>query len=125
MGSGAPFVQLPCMGVVSEFRLSHGEIEKWLLGKTALSDYLGMTAVNEAESYASGRPWTRIIWDVCAVAWLFNGEGRFMRSRNERILLPSYEGYYESEPLPYTMKYIYSINRDELMYDLIKKITEE
>ena len=125
MGSGVPFVQLPCMGVVSEVRLSHGEIEKWLLGKTALSDYLGMTAVNEAESYASGRPWTRIIWDVCAVAWLFNGEGRFMRSRNERILLPSYEGYYESEPLPYTMKYIYSINRDELMYDLIKKITEE
>ena len=125
MGSGVPFVQLPCMGVVSEFRLSHAEIEKWLLNKTPLSDYLGGYTVKEAESYASGRPWTRIIWDVCAVAWLFNENGRFLRSREEKILLPGYDGIYEKEPLPFTMKYVYCINRDELMYDLIKKITEE
>ncbi len=125
MGSGVPFIQLPCMGVVSEFRLSHAEIKEWLLKKSPLSDYLGRYTVKEAEAYASGKPWTRIVWDVCAVAWLFNGEGRFMRARNEKILLPSYGGYYEDEPLPYTMKYVYSINRDELMYDLIKKITEE
>lgn len=125
MGSGAPFVQLPCMGVVSEFRLSHAEIEKWLLDKTPLSDYLGRCAIKEAESYAKGRPWTRIIWDVCAVAWLFNENNRFMRSQEEKILLSDYNGFYERESLPFTMKYVYSINRDELMYDLIKKVTEE
>ena len=125
MGSGAPFIQLPCMGVVSEFRLSHSEIKEWLLDKSPLSDYLGSYTVKEAEGYAKGRPWTRIIWDVCAVAWLFNGSGRFMRSRDEKILLPGYDGIYENEPLPYTMKYVYSINRDELMNDLIKRITEE
>ena len=125
MGSGVPFVQLPCMGVVSEFRLSHAEIEKWLLDKTPLSDYLGRYTIKEAESYAKGRPWTRIIWDVCAVAWLFNENGRFLRSRKEKVLLSDYDGMYEKEPLPYTMEYVYCINRDELMYDLIKKITEE
>jgi len=125
MGSGAPFVQLPCMGVVSEFRISHAEIEKWLLNKTPLSNYLGEYTVKEAESYAHGTPWTRIIWDVCAVAWLFNGNGRFMRSREERMLLPGYEGIYENESLEHTMRYVYSINRDALMYDLIRKITEE
>ena len=125
MGSGVPFVQLPCMGVVSEFRLSHAEIEKWLLGKTPLSDYLGRYTIKEAEGYAKGRPWTRIIWDVCAVAWLFNENGRFLRSRKEKVLLSDYDGMYEKEPLSYTMEYVYCINRDELMYDLIKKITEE
>ena len=125
MGSGAPFVQLPCMGVVSEFRLSHAEIEKWLLDKTPISDYLGRYTIKEAEGYAKGRPWTRIIWDVCAVAWLFNENGRFLRSRKEKVLLSDYDGMYEKEPLPYTMEYVYCINRDELMYDLIKKITEE
>lgn len=125
MGCGAPFVQLPCMGVVSEFRLSHAEIEKWLLNKTPLSNYLGSYTVKEAEGYAHGRPWTRIIWDVCAVAWLFNENDRFMRSREEKVLLCDYNGFYEKESLEYTMKYVYSINRDELMYDLIKKITEE
>ena len=88
MGSGVPFVQLPCMGVVSEFRLSHAEIEKWLLDKTPLSDYLGRYTIKEAESYAKGRPWTRIIWDVCAVAWLFNENGRFLRSRKEKSRFP-------------------------------------
>lgn len=125
MGSGVPFVQLPCMGVVSEFRLSHAEIEKWLLDKTPLSDYLGRCAIKEAESYAKGRPWTRIIWDVCAVAWLFNENDRFMRTRNERVRLSDYNGFYENEEIPITMKYVYSINRDELMCDLIKKVTEE
>ncbi|MBR7101480.1 MAG: nucleoside hydrolase, partial [Clostridia bacterium] len=112
-------------GVVSEFRLSHAEIEKWLLNKTPLSNYLGSYTVKEAEGYAHGRPWTRIIWDVCAVAWLFNENDRFMRSREEKVLLCDYNGFYEKESLEYTMKYVYSINRDELMYDLIRKITEE
>jgi len=125
MGSGVPFAQLPCMGVVSEFRLSEAEIEKWLLNKTPLSDYLGRYTVREAESYAKGRPWTRIIWDVCAVSWLFNSDWRFLRSRIEKVRLPSYEGYYEDKELPYSMRYVYCVNRDELMADLISRITME
>ena len=125
MGSGVPFVQLPCMGVVSEFRLSGAEIERWLLNKTPLSDYLGRYTIKEAESYAKGRPWTRIIWDVCAVSWLFDKNSSFLRSRIEKVYLPDYNGFYEDEPLPYSMRYVYSINRDELMADLIFRITKE
>ena len=125
MGSGVPFVQLPCMGVVSEFRVSGAEVEKWLLNKTPLSDYLGAYTVKEAESYAKGKPWTRVIWDVCAVAWLFNENDRFLRSRIEKIRLPDYNGQYEAEPTEHSMRYVYCVNRDELMYDLITRITEE
>lgn len=125
MGSGVPFVQLPCMGVVSEFRLSEAEIDRWIINKTPLSTYLGEYTKKEANSYAKGKPWTRIIWDVCAVAWLFNKNDRFMRSRIENIQLPDYNGFYEEKKLSYSMRYVYSINRDELMYDLISKITEE
>ena len=125
MGSGVPFVQLPCMGVVSEFRLSEAEIDKWILNKTPLSTYLGEYTKKEANSYAKGKPWTRIIWDVCAVAWLFNKNDRFMRSRIEKIQLPDYNGFYEEKKLSYSMRYVYSISRDELMGDLISKITEE
>ena len=125
MGSGVPFVQLPCMGVVSEFRLSEAEIDKWIINKTPLSTYLGEYTKKEANSYANGKPWTRIIWDVCAVAWLFNKNDRFMRSRIEKIQLPDYNGFYEEKKLSYSMRYVYSISRDELMGDLISKITEE
>ena len=36
MQSGVPFVQLPCMGVVSNFTVSKPELEFWLKGKNPL-----------------------------------------------------------------------------------------
>ena len=47
-----------------------------------------------------------------------------MRSRIEKIRMPDYNGFYEEKSLSYSMRYVYSINRDELMHDLITKITE-
>ena len=52
MGSGAPFVQLPCMGGVSSFTVSKPDLEYWLKGKNVLSDYLPDAAFEEADSYA-------------------------------------------------------------------------
>ncbi len=124
MGSGVPFVQLPCMGVVSAFTLSKPEIEYWLLGKNALADYLGKNSIEAAEEYASGKAWTRCIWDVTAVAWLLNDDDKFMNSRLVPTYLSSYDNHYcicDNAPL---MRYIYNINRDELMTALLKKIAE-
>ena len=124
MGSGVPFVQLPCMGVVSAFTLSKSEIEDWLYNKNPLADYLGRNASEAAERYAGGKAWTRCIWDVTAVAWLLNDHNRFMASRLVPTYLSSYDNHYcmcDNAPL---MRYVYYINRDELMTDLLKKITE-
>lgn len=125
MGSGVPFVQLPCLGVVSEFRLSGAELAFWLAGKNPLADYLAKNTVAAAEKYAHGKPWTRVIWDVTAVAWLLNDKNRFMRARREKTLLPTYESFYEATPQPHDMAYVYFIHRDALMEDLIRKITKE
>ena len=124
MGSGVPFVQLPCKGVVSAFTLSKPEIEHWLLGKNPLADYLGRNSIEAAEQYAHGKAWTRCIWDVTAVAWLLNDNDRFMNSRLVPTYLSSYDNHYcvcDNAPL---MRYIYNINRDELMTALLKKIAE-
>lgn len=72
MQSGVPFVQLPCMGVVDKFTVSKPELEFWLKGKNNLADYLAENAIKAAEDYAKGTAWTRVIWDVTAVAWLLN-----------------------------------------------------
>lgn len=123
MGSGVPFVQLPCNGVVSSFRISGPELEYWLVGKNALADYLAAYTKKTAESYAAGKPWTRVIWDVTAVAWLMNEENRFMYARTENIRLPGYDGLYE-EPMDLPMTYVYHINRDGLMHDLVTRLTK-
>lgn len=125
MGSGVPFVQLPCLGVVSEFRLSGADLAFWLAGKNPLADYLAKNTVAAAEKYAHGKPWTRVIWDVTAVAWLLNDRNRFMRARREKVLLPTYENLYEATPQVHDMAYVYFIHRDALMEDLIQKIIKE
>lgn len=122
--SGVPYVQLPCMGVVSEFRISKPELEYWLKGKNELADYLAVNTIKEAEYYAKDKPWTRVIWDVTAVAWLLNDDDKFMKSRVIPAPLPTYDYLYSQDYDGYPCRYVYSINRDALMEDLINKITK-
>ncbi len=125
MSCGIPFVQLPCFGVVDVFRVSRSELECWLIGKNPLADYLAKNTIEEAEVYAHGTPWTRVIWDVTAVAWLLNDNNRFMRSRIIKTSLSSYEGKYEEYADGDDMCYVYHIDRDALMNDLFQKICEK
>ena len=122
MKSGAPFVQLPCMGVVDSFTVSKPELEYWLKGKNALADYLATSVIEEAESYAKGTAWTRVIWDVTAVAWLLNDSQRFMGSRIISTPIPTYDNLYATDYSGYPMSYVYHINRDSLMTDLFQKL---
>lgn len=122
-GCGAPLVQLPCAGVVSEFRISKPELEYWLIQKNPLADYLARNTIEEADSYAKGKPWTRVIWDVTAVAWVVDGN-TFMRSSVEHSPIPEYDEYYSHQSRRHFMRYVRMIDRDRLMRDLIEKLTK-
>ncbi len=125
MNSGVPFVQLPCGGVVAQFATSQYELEHWLLGKNALCDYLVQNIIEEAEKYAAGLPWTRVIWDVTAVAWLLNDDHRFMSDELRHMPVPEYDQRYSFDPNRHFMKYISSVNRDKLFADLFDRLTRE
>ena len=120
--SGVPYIQLPCCGVVSSFTVSKPELEYWLKGKNPLADYLAENTIKAAEKYASGKPWTRVIWDVTAVAWLLNDNNRFMYSKIIDAPLPAYDKTYEKDPKGVKMRYVYYIKRDSLMTDLLGKL---
>lgn len=122
MSSGAPFVQLPCVGVVSQFAISKAELEAWLVGKNKIADYLAKNTIAAAEVYAAGTPWTRVIWDVAAVAWLVNDNNRFMLSKVVNMVLPEYDHTYSQKEENIPMRYVYHIDRDALMADLIEKL---
>ena len=124
MGSDAAFVQLPCAGVVDIFTTSKPELLYWFHGKNKLATYLAENSIAEADSYALNKPWTRVIWDVTAVAWLLNDGNRFMDSYICATPIPEYDDHYGINPKGKLMRYVYHIHRDNLMNDLIKKITE-
>ena len=119
---GAPVVQLPCMGIVSEFRTTHGELTEWLAGKNPIADYLCKNTIEEAESYGKGTAWSRCIWDVTAVAWLLNDRNRFMESHLTPAPIPEYDGFYAFRPDRHPIRYVSYIRRDPLFTDLFQKL---
>lgn len=122
-GCGIPLVQLPCFGVVDRFSTSRYELAHWLKGKNPLCDYLYENTVAEAESYAAGKPWTRVIWDVTAVAWLMNEKMPFMRQRLIPSPVPQYDKHYSLEPDRHLISYVYEVDRDALFEELFKRLT--
>ncbi len=123
-GCGIPLVQLPCKGVVDHFATSKYELKHWLKGKNELCDYLYKNTVDEADSYAKEKPWTRVIWDVTAVAWLFNDDLRFMNGKFIPSPVPEYDGSYSYAENRHYIKYVYDINRDALFEDLFRVLGE-
>ncbi len=124
-GCGAPLVQLPCTGVVDSFRTSKPELEYWLVDKNPLADYLARNTIAEAESYAKGNAWTRVIWDVTAVAWLLNEDERYMKSRIIHTPIPEYDNHYAYDDARPFMNYVFEIDRDMLFTDLFKKLLQD
>lgn len=118
-GCGVPLVQIPCMGVCSSFTISEAELLYWLKGKNSLCDYLVQHTIDEV-TYAVGKPWTRVIWDVTAVAWL---AGDFTESYILPSVIPEYDHHYGSNPSRHPMRYIYHIKRDALVQDLFAKLS--
>ncbi len=122
--SGAPVVQLPCLGVVSSFMLSRPELEAWFVGVNPVADYLATNTIAHVESNPAlrGRPWRRVIWDATAVAWLFNENEKMMREIVAPARLPTYEGVYGEPDAAHPIKYIYHINTANVLADLFDKL---
>lgn len=124
MQSGVPFVQVPCFGVSHCFTISGPEFERWFIGKSPIADYLADNVMRDMAGLAH-RPWGRIIWDVIAVAWLLNDGERFMKSRLVPTPIPTYDSQYAQDPNGLPMQYVYYVEREELLFDLINKLTQE
>lgn len=120
-GCGVPLVQLPCMGVVSAFTISEPEFRDYFVGKNALCDHLGKYSIEEGRRTASAETWSRVIWDVTAVAWLLDGD--FMSDTLIHSPIPQYDDTWTPSDTRHFMRYVYAIHRDRLLADLVCKLT--
>lgn len=119
-GCGVPLVQLPCMGVVSAFRVSGPELEHYLHHKNKLCDYLIDVTIEQAENDYDGLMWSRALWDVTPVAWLLDGD--FLEDCLIHSPIPEYDDRYAFDNTRHMIRYVYNINRDNLFEDLFKKL---
>ncbi len=123
LGSSAGLVLLPCMGVVDQLRTTGPELLRWLRGKNALCDYLCDHTIAEAESYAAGTAWSRVIWDISTVAWLLDTQGKWVRDYPTPRPIPEYDRRWAQDPTRPPMHYVYHIDRDGIFTDLFTRLT--
>lgn len=119
-GCGVPLVQLPCQGVVSAFSTTGPELEYWLKGRNELCSYLVENTVREIELAGQKGCWSRVIWDVTAVAWLL--DDTFMADTILHSPIPEYDHKWGFDMTRHLYKYVYSVNRDALFTDLFRKL---
>ncbi|MBQ7715844.1 MAG: nucleoside hydrolase [Clostridia bacterium] len=121
--SGVPLVLLPCMGVVDRFATGRWELEHYLVGRGPLCDYLAQNTIREAERISAWKAWTRVIWDVTAVAWLVD-EGRlFMLEKTMPRFMPTYDKKYDYSNEGEDFVYVFHVYRDALFDDLFGRLT--
>lgn len=120
--SGCALALLPCMGVVSGFTITAPEIRYWLLGQNEVCDYLGNIVLNGMRSLGD-TPWSRVLWDVCAAAWVMNDSERFLKGELRRMPLPNAQYQYsKTEFTSHPIQYIWHVDRDALMGELITSL---
>jgi purine nucleosidase len=116
--SGVPFVVMPCRPVVSHFHTSIPELEHYLRGKNELSDYLLDIVID----YSGGRDtWSKVIWDVVAVAWLVNPAWVPTELVHSPILTDQVT--FSTDHSRHFIRMASSLSRDAIFRDLFTKIT--
>lgn len=117
---GIPMVQVPCNGVCTEFVTTVPELEYYLRGKNELCDYLvDIVAAYTKKPYA----WSKIVWDVTAVAVLTKPEALSMVEIPTPILTSECRYAYDLARHHYI--YVRKIKRDPIYGDLFRKLSEK
>ncbi len=120
LNSGVPVVIMPCTPVVSHFHTTIPEMERYLRGKNKLSDYL----LNTTVEYSGGRDtWSKVIWDVTAVAWLVNPS--WIPTNLEHSPVLTDQVTYSFDHSRHFIRMATSLNRDAIFRDLFGKIGSE
>lgn len=117
LNSGVPVVIMPCQPVVSHFHTTIPELEYYLKGKNALSDYLLKSTVE----YSKGADtWSKVIWDVTAVAWLVNPSWIPTNLVHSPVLTDQVT--YSVDRSRHFIRMATTLNRDAIFRDLFKKL---
>ena len=117
LDSGVPFVQYPCMGVVSEFHTTVPEMEQYLNGHNDISDYLLKTFKDYHKDHFA---WSKVVWDMTAVAYLINRDW----TPSQLVHAPRISEFdtYSFDNNRHLIRMVYHIRRDAIFKDFFTKV---
>ncbi|MGB3584915.1 MAG: nucleoside hydrolase [Tunicatimonas sp.] len=122
--SGVPLVQIPTQPVTSHLLLSIPEAEKYLKGQGDIGDYLlEIFSQYPTEVDADEYAWSKVVWDISAVAYAINPNWFQSELRATPILTDEKTYSFDNRrPLYRTVTYL---NRDKIFGDMFRKIEQQ
>jgi purine nucleosidase len=117
--SGVPFVQLPCTPVVTHLATTVPEMEAYLSGRDAIGDYLLKIFKDYHEDHFA---WSKVLWDMSAVAWLVNDE--WLPSHLVHSPIVTNEYTYSFDDSRHLIRVVYFVRRDPIFRDFFTKLQE-
>lgn len=117
LNSGVALVQYPCMGVVSQFTTTVPEMEHYLVGQNAISDYL----LKIFKDYHSDHfAWSKVLWDMTTIAYLINRDWTPSQLVHAPIVTPF--DTYSFDNNRHLIRMVYHIDRDAILKDFFLKL---
>ncbi|WP_308639655.1 nucleoside hydrolase [Paenibacillus silvisoli] len=120
--SGVPLVVLPCHSVASHLLTSTYEIDACLRDRNKLGTYFSDLFHGRFERFGKNRPgWSKVLWDVSAIAWLLNEDWVPSVVRRTPILNPNFT--YSNDDSRHFYKEAIDIDRSLVYIDMFEKLS--
>lgn len=119
--SGVPLIQIPTEPVSSHLMITIPEAEAYLKGKGEVGEYLLQILRDYPKEHDSDEfAWSKVIWDISAVAYLINQDW-FQSEVRATPILTDQQTYSVDGRRP-LYRVVTHLNRDKVFGDLFRKI---
>lgn len=116
---GVPFVQLPCTPVVTHLATTVPEMEEYVGGRGAIGDYLLQIFKEYHEDHFA---WSKVLWDMSAVAWAINPEWAPSNLVHSPIVTDQYTISFDASR--HFIRSVYFVRRDDIFRDFFMKLAD-
>jgi len=114
---GVPVVQLPCNNVVTHLLTTMPELERYLDGTSDIGTYLTQIVREFTTDHFC---WSKVIWDVAAIAYLINPA--FVSTNIVHSPILTDQMTWSVDQARHFIKTATEVNRDAIFKDLFQKI---
>ncbi len=124
--SGVPLVQIPTKNVAEHLRTTIPEVERLVKGRSRLGDYLFDQFLDYAKAGTKGKPanypWSKVIWDISAVAWIIEPAWVPSAVVDSPILTDDFR--WKAAPGRHSIRVATNMIRDPIFHDLFEKLAK-
>jgi len=118
--SGVPFVQLPCVPVVTHFTTTVPEMERYVGGRGPIGDYLLKIFKDYHKDHFA---WSKVLWDMTAVAWVIDDDPLPSNLVHSPIVTDNHTLSFDRSR--HLIRTVYFVRRDPIFRDFFTKLEKQ